>query len=465
MRRGRIGIGPVILVTIVALTLGVMGTWVFGRTYSGLELQKAPFGRLSYVPSYDPIQDVTLGLPMDSGSNKVQLPDKHIRALLVYPTSIILATGGKNSKVISTATPVTTLAELVSLVDDPSWIKQTGSVITMYAAAVFEKGMHISVTAPTTTEVTMQADPGVFLAVNTRSRLDIDGVYIHASNQDTPNAGSRVAVRADLGRPFVLANDNSTMTVANSTFRYLGRDWNSSYGLAWEKGSSGSVSNSLFEHNFIGIYTDHTDGLKIEDSQFYFNSLYGIDPHSFSTNLLIERNISNYNGRHGIIGSDHVTNTIVRNNTTIGNGLNGIMMDEFSDGNHIEQNTVTGNKGDGIVMASSSKNLITDNVVEHNRVGLHVRGESSGNSFADNTVAHNQMAAQGVSLHGNNGYGNGGDWSAARIVAVWVITLLIAVLLVLATMANSLRRIRRSRMAWEHNLALQGRLDRELVDL
>jgi len=34
----------------------------------------------------------------------------------------------------------------------------------------------------------------------------------------------------------------TTMVISNSTFRYLGRDWNSSYGVAWSKGSTGSVN-------------------------------------------------------------------------------------------------------------------------------------------------------------------------------------------------------------------------------
>ena len=137
--------------------------------------------------------------------------------------------------------------------------------------------------------------------------------------------------RADgLARPFVLAV-GSTMDITDWTFRYLGRDWNSSYGVSWSKGSTGSVTDSHFEHNFIGVYTNGSAGLLVQHNTFFsqlavrHRPALRLDPHVDHRN-----NTSNYNGRHGIIFSDHVTAGIVRDNTTIDNGLNGIMMDEAS---------------------------------------------------------------------------------------------------------------------------------------
>jgi len=287
----------------------------------------------------------------------------------------------------------------------------------------------------------MTVRQGVFLAAN-QAHLTLSGVNVHASDANTPKAGSATAVREDLGRPFVLAV-GSTMVISNSTFRYLGRDWNSSYGVAWSKGSTGSVSASLFENNFIGAYTDRSDGLQITNSNFFHNSLYGIDPHSYSTNLLVEGNNSSFNGRHGIIFSDHVTGGIVRNNITNGNGLNGIMMDEESSGNTIENNSVADNLSDGIVMADSGSNAILANTIISNRVGIHVRGSSSTNITATgNTVSHNSVAAQGIELTGNSVDSNGGQWQLSRIAVVWLVALV--VLLVLASLTwNNLRVQRR----------------------
>ena len=212
----------------------------------------------------------------------------------------------------------------------------------------------------------MQAHEGVFLAADHAS-LSLSGVDVHASDSKVPTTFSRPEQTSS--RPFVLAV-GSKLDITDSTFRYLGRDWNSSYGVSWSKGSTGSVTNSRFEHNFIGVYTNGSPSLLVQHNTFLYNSLYGIDPHSGSTHMSIIDNTSNYNGRHGIIFSDHVTAGIVRGNTTIGNGLNGIMMDEASTGNLITGNTVTGNRSDGIVMANSSNNRIEANTVTGNRIGV-----------------------------------------------------------------------------------------------
>jgi hypothetical protein len=39
----------------------------------------------------------------------------------------------------------------------------------------------------------------------------------------------------------------------------------------------------------------------VRDNEFHDNVLYGIDPHTDSHRLLIERNVVHHNGKHGII--------------------------------------------------------------------------------------------------------------------------------------------------------------------
>jgi len=443
MRASRRVRGAYLLVLIVVLMAATIATYVFGRTYRTLALQKAPFGRLAYVPSFDPIEDVSLGVPMDSGNNAPATSTKDIRAIEVFPSQVVMLAGGHAHRVIDLKRPVSTLHDLVHLVNEPSWISERSTVVTLDAAVIDHVGNTMSVAAPVTTEVVMTVRQGVFLAAN-QATLTLSGVYFHASDHNTPVAGSRAAQRADLGRPFILATTHSTMTITNSTFRYLGRDWNSSYGVAWSKDSSGSVSGSVFEHNFIGIYTEHSIGLRIQHNRFYYNSLYGVDPHSGSSHLLVEYNISNYNGRHGIIFSDHVTDGIVRYNVTKANGLNGIMMDEASTSNKIDHNIVSDNKSDGIVLAESDNNEVAYNTITGNRVGVHIRGETEPkNAVFRNTIANNDMAAQGSGLSGNNSYGNGGQWTARRIASVWLTALALLVALMAITRMSRRGRDRR----------------------
>ena len=77
------------LVVVAVILAASIGTFVFGRSYTDLPQEKAPFGRMSVVPSFDPIQDVTLGVPMDSGNNGVSAPMPSIRSVTVMPTQIL----------------------------------------------------------------------------------------------------------------------------------------------------------------------------------------------------------------------------------------------------------------------------------------------------------------------------------------------------------------------------------------
>jgi poly(beta-D-mannuronate) C5 epimerase len=426
--KSRRKLGGYAIVVGLAVGVGLIGTFVLGRSYSELALQKEPFDRLQYVPSFDPIEDATLGLSPNSSNVVAAKPDPQIRAIRVFPTQIIEVVGGKAVKSIDTPAPAS-LQALAAKVNDPAWLAVSGRTVTLKAAVILQNGSRMSIAAPHTTEVILQARQGVFLAADHAS-LTLSGLYVHASDAKVPTTFSKPEQTSS--RPFVLAVD-SKLDISGSTFRYLGRDWNSSYGVSWSKGSTGTVSGSHFEHNFIGVYTNGSPSLLVQRNTFLYNSLYGVDPHSGSTHMAIIGNTSNYNGRHGIIFSDHVTAGIVRGNTTIGNGLNGIMMDEASTGNVIEGNTVRDNTSDGIVMANSSNNRIEANTVTGNRIGVTLRGSTSGTVLTRNVITNNKMAVQGGSGAGNHVRNNGGEWSGSRIAAVWLVSAILLVLLLVLT--------------------------------
>ena len=235
------------------------------------------------------------------------------------------------------------------------------------------------------------------------------------------------------------------MDIVNSTFRYLGRDWNASYGVSWVRKATGSVVGSTFEDGFIGAFTDHAQGVVFRKDVFRDNVLYGLDPHSLSSGLTVEDNLAEGNGHHGIIFSDNVTGSSVRNNIVRNNRVNGIMMDASSDLNTISGNQVTGNRGDGIVMSGSGRNNVVSNTIEHNRVGVHVYGNvSSKNTIERNTVRGNAIANQGTDLSGSNSLGqNGTRWRDSMIPVIWSLTVTGGGLLCLLTWWSRRQRVRR----------------------
>jgi len=404
------------LISVVAmLGIALICTFVLGRTYSELGLKKEPFHRLSYVSSFDPIEDVTLGLPPNSSNTAAAKSSAAIRAIEIYQAQTVMLAGGRAVRIINKPAP-RTLRALVRIVRDRHWISASSGTVTLSAAVIVEHGSSMTIAAPVTSGLIMMVRPGVFLGAS-QGTLRITGVYVRASDTKVPD--TLTAPSRDMGRPFLLATQNSRMIIKDSTFKYLGRDWNSSYGLTWSKGSTGSVSNSTFDRDFIGVYSNGSPGLRVLHDKFMYNSLYGVDPHSGSSHLQIEYNTSNFNGRHGIIFSDHVTDSIVQYNVTKGNGLNGIMMDEASTGNTIQHNIIADNHSDGMVIANSNDNVVAHNTVSGNRVGITVRGSTTDTKVFGNTLTANKLAAEGADLSRNRAYGNGGTWSENRIGVIW----------------------------------------------
>jgi mannuronan 5-epimerase len=407
--------GGYLISVVTALGIALICTFVLGRTYSELALKKEPFGRLSYVSSFDPVEDVTLGLSPNSTNAVVAKPSAAIRAIEIYPAQTVMLAGGRAVRIIDKHAPGT-LRDLVRTIADRRWISESSATVILNAAVIVEHGSSMTIAAPVTSRLVMTVRPGVFLGAS-QGELTITGVYVRASDASVPDTFTSPS--RDIGRPFLLATQGSRMIIKDSTLKYLGRDWNSSYGVTWSKHSTGSVSNSAFDRNFIGVYSNDSTGLQVMHDKFCYNSLYGVDPHSSSSHLVIEYNNSDFNGRHGIILSDHVTGSIVQYNMTRGNGLNGIMMDKASTGNTVAHNIIADNDSDGVVIANSDGNVVADNTVSGNRVGITVRGSTRGTEIFGNTLTANRMAIEGAALSRNRAYDNGGTWSGSRIGMIW----------------------------------------------
>lgn len=430
-----------LITTGAVLGAALAGTFVLGRSYSQLPFTKPPFSRLSYVASFNPVEDVELGISPDSTYQSAEVPDPAIRAIEVNPQQTIMLAGGRAVRIIDVPAP-RTLSRLVQIIGNRRWIRQSAGTVTLNAAVLVTNGSSMTIAAPATSGLVLTVRPGVLLAASDGSALRIAGVHVRASNPDVPDASVPAARVA--GRPFLLALERSSMVITHSTFEYLGRDWNSSYGLTYSENSTGSVTDSAFDHDFIGVYTNNSTRLRVTHDYFYHCSLYGVDPQSGSSGLVIEYDTADFNGRHGIIFSKHVTDSVVEYDTTEGNDLNGIVMDDSSTGNKIMHDVASKNGSDGVVLANSGDNTVADNTINGNRVGITVRGDTKGSTILGNTVTDNKLASQGTGLAGNTAYGNGGQWLPRRIGLIWLSAL--ALLGILLGLTRAIRP-RRGRIA------------------
>jgi len=229
------------------------------------------------------------------------------------------------------------------------------------------------------------------------------------------------------GRGYLLARDGAQMNIDNAELRFLGNGDVESYGLSWRtEGTGGKITNSVVSNNYFGLYSYEVGGLVVSDNEFHDNQLYGIDPHTGSHNLTIERNIVHDNGKHGIILAEDCVDSVIRDNIVYRNNHHGIVLYLRSDRNTIENNDTFANAAQGININESHDNKIRgnrvydniesgigitqtseNNLVENNQSrgnhqdGVRVVSESSGTTVRANTVGENGRYGVYVDIDGD----------------------------------------------------------------
>jgi poly(beta-D-mannuronate) C5 epimerase len=257
---------------------------------------------------------------------------------------------------------MTDVAAALARTAQAGWIEETApGTFLLRVALVQAPGSALEVAALAVRQVRLLDDPEVYIsAMGATARFT--GVTVTSWDPQR-----RRPARNSGSRPFVEYADGSDLWIVRSTFAHLGSDRASAYGVNWRR-STGGATDSVFHHNFFGAYTYQAQGLVFRGNVFRDNQLYGLDPHTGSRRLVVERNQAYRNGAHGIVFSEDVTDGVVRGNRSFANGDNGIVLDERSDRNTVSDNLVEGNEGDGIVLLGSSDNLVRGNVVRRNRV-------------------------------------------------------------------------------------------------
>lgn len=280
-----------------------------------------------------------------------------------------------------------TLAALSKAVRNPGALKETAPGEWLLGANLeILPGASVRLAAPDVRWLKLRSEPGSFTSIKALGGgLALDGTCV--TGWDT---GAR---RADTdendGRAFILARDGGQLTVDDSEVRYLGYSAVESYGLSWRTGAGGHLAHSVVSHLHFGFYSYQVTGIVVADNEFHDNALYGIDPHSGSNRLVIERNIVHDNGKHGIILAEDCSDGVIRDNIVYRNQHHGIVLYQRSDRNLIDGNESFQNAAQGINVNQSA-----DNTVRGNRV--YSNGESGiglGATASRNLVERNEVRA------------------------------------------------------------------------
>ncbi len=411
-------LGVHVLILLIVAGAAVGASLTFGRTSQPRYAPPFPHlqVRIHTDVRIDPIALANGGFPPSTAESGARHPAATVRVMMVTPAGVSLRVAGRKVRWIATAQSVRNLAQLTSVVADPSWISEPRQgVIRLRAALIMERGTVLTIAPPSVHLLRMMAKvPWVFLGAN-HAKLVIRSATVTSSQPTYVGAY----------RPFVLADEGSRMQITHARLTGLGWNSNDSYGVAWKDGSTGGATRSTFRGNYFGLYTGRVSGVEFTRNVVTDNFFYGVDPHTHSSGLTIRRNTVTGNGRHGIIFSDDVTGSTVAGNIVRGNAANGIMMDDASTGNVITGNTVTGNHGDGIVLARSPANRVVANLVRGNRVGLRLTGtrprgvKLSGNVFSGNAVnAQGLLSAPGNTIASDTLL----VWNDDGLAVIWVLS-------------------------------------------
>ncbi len=402
--------------------------------------------REAYSPALTPEALALSGTPSTATRAHPLAQRASIRAIVVDPLGLEVRAGGRILRIIPVPNSSSvTLHQLVGLVGDPSLLAEpTPRTFVLSTALVFRRSIGLEATgAPTTLH--LRNGPSTFLGIDGMSVSHLDQMTVDVI--DTPPGRHRDRQP----RPFVLFDEGAEVHVSHSSFRGLGWDGNETLGLTWTRRATGSLTDSVSSHNFIGLYLQYVSSFTANHNVISHNHLYGIDPHTFDSNLLFENNRTAHNGAHGIIAAVHVTNSRFLNNVSVDNGEHGIVMNDHSTGNVIQGNTVSRNGGFGIVVTESPHTSLRRNTVEYNEVGILARNSAPMGPVTGNTVWHNGLAIKDVSvLPGRNRIDTGptgyvlaptGRWT-------WIITWLLWPLVLLVFAVAMVQRRRELRAGW-----------------
>ena len=161
---------------------------------------------------------------------------------------------------------------------------------------------------------------------------------------------------------------------------------------------TGWIIASSFKDLYFGFYSYGAKDVVVLRNRYVNNIIYGIDPHDYSSNLIIAYNkVTNTQKRHGIIGSRFVNNSYIMHNEVSTSGRSGIMLDRQSSNNVVAFNKTYNNGGDGITLYESNDNLIYGNQVFNNKEhGIRLRN-SIDITLQHNVILNNRGA--GVYFH------------------------------------------------------------------
>ena len=207
------------------------------------------------------------------------------------------------------------------------------------------------------------------------------------------------------GRSYVVSF-GGRMQLDHTDSSALGFLLGESSGVAWMtrqgRSATGGALQSTFTNNYFGAYASGADGLVISGSSFMDNTVYGFDPHTGTTNTVIEDSQAARNGRHGFIFSAECDDNLIRNSQSYLNGGAGFVIDDGNDdaeeplrpsnNNVLDGVSAANNRATGIVIEGGTGNSVLRSNLDGNPIGVWVKNAAAATAVADTSIARSEQA-------------------------------------------------------------------------
>lgn len=210
--------------------------------------------------------------------------------------------------------------------------------------------------------------------------------------------------------------------ISGAEIAFIGSNSQGKRGLdLFGSGSSHDLTitgNSKFHDNWRGFYSSNAYNIVIEDSEFYNNIDYTIDPWGGTHDMRVSNVHVHHNKGIGIICSYKCSNLTFENNEVHDNGGAGLFFSRGTTNSIMRDNVVYNQPGDAypiaISVSESRNNKLFNNRVSDSEIGITVHnpsspdedGVSSDNVISGNTLERVKYAFRALSSAENTFAGN-----------------------------------------------------------
>ncbi len=332
-----------------------------------------------------------------------------------HTTPFLASPASDDPTIVLTPRPAPwTIAEVRALF--PAAFATGPSTLLLGQSLFVARGARLQVRGREVRRLRLLSTPSRFVSVSGwRAAIELTGSRLHpltVSSWDPGRGGPDP--RPEDGRAFILAR-GSSMTTMTASFAHLGFGDGRTSGVAWAglaaaagRGiagtpATGAVTNSTFQHNRIGAFSDQAPDMSWTRNQFLANDSHGFDAHSGCRALVLDGNTATGNGGHGFLLARGCRDNLLQGNHAVGNAASGIVLGNGSatavgaTGNTVISNTATDNAAAGLAVDGGTGNRLRGNTVKGGGTGIEIRN-SRANPVEGNTVS--DVKGPGVDLDG-----------------------------------------------------------------